>query len=119
MEPRPADQVPAAPVTAGRRAAMQVLIGASEAPNFAMRRFRIEPGGGMPAHTNQVEHEQYVLSGSAAVGIGERTFQVRAGDAVLIPARVPHWYRTLGSEPFVFLCLVPNQPDRIDLTGGD
>ena len=25
----------------------------------------MEPGGGMPMHTNEVEHEQYVLRGSA------------------------------------------------------
>lgn len=73
---RRADDVPARPVTAGTAADMQVLIGADDgAPNFAMRRFRMEAGGGMPLHTNAVEHEQYVLRGRARVTIGRETHE--------------------------------------------
>ena len=84
--------VPAEPVGAGTDTWRQVLIGPDEAPNFAMRRFVMEPGGGMPAHTNTVEHEQYVLRGSARIGIGEAVLEVEAGDVVYIPAGTPHWY---------------------------
>ncbi|HTX91635.1 MAG TPA: hypothetical protein VMC09_10500, partial [Anaerolineales bacterium] len=49
----------------GDLATMQVLISSQEGPHFAMRRFVMEPGGGMPNHTNTVEHEQYVLRGHA------------------------------------------------------
>ena len=59
------------PVEAGSKTFRQVLISAAEGPHFAMRRFVIEPGGGMPTHTNAVEHEQYVLNGKAEIGIGE------------------------------------------------
>ena len=69
----------------------------------------------MPRHTNTVEHEQYVLRGRASVGIGDQTYEVSAGDVVFIPAGVPHWYRAEDSEPFEFLCMVPNLPDRIEL----
>jgi quercetin dioxygenase-like cupin family protein len=89
----------------------QVLIPADEGPNFAMRCFTMEAGGGMPNHTNLVEHEQYVLRGWARIGIGEETYEVQAGSVVFIPAQVPHWYTNIGDEPFQFLCLVPNQPD--------
>lgn len=89
----------------------KVLISHEEAPNFAMRCFEIQLGGSMPNHTNQVEHEQYVLSGSAKIGIGEEVFEVHKDDIVFIPADVPHWYRNSGDEPFMFLCLVPNKPD--------
>ena len=40
--------------------------------------------------------------------------EVRAGDVVFIPARVPHDYRVLEG-PFEFLCMVPNLPDEIKL----
>jgi quercetin dioxygenase-like cupin family protein len=89
----------------------QVLIPPDEGPNFAMRCFAMEPGGGMPNHTNLVEHEQYVLTGRARIGIGEEIFEVQAGAVVFIPAQIPHWYTNIGDEPFEFLCLVPNQPD--------
>jgi quercetin dioxygenase-like cupin family protein len=115
MSVRSADQVPSEPVSAGRGTRRQVLIGPDEAPNFSMRRFIMEPGGGMPRHTNEVEHEQYVLRGSARIGIGDREIDVEAGDIVYIPAGTPHWYLAHGGEPFEFLCVVPNQPDRIEI----
>jgi quercetin dioxygenase-like cupin family protein len=115
MYTRRAEDVETVDVTAGSNTSMQVLIGADEAPNFAMRRFRIGPGGEMPPHTNEVEHEQYVLSGRATVGIADEIHEVAPGSVVHIPACVPHWYRTNGDEPFVFLCLVPNLPDQIRL----
>ena len=94
---------------------MQVLIGVEDgAPHFAMRRFIMGDGGGMPLHTNRVEHEQYVLAGRARIGIGERVHEVAKGDVLLIPAGVPHSYRVLEA-PFEFLCLVPNRPDQIEI----
>ncbi len=105
-------------VGAGRKTTRQVLIGPDEAPHFALRRFVIRPGGGMPPHTNTVEHEQYVLGGRARIGIGDEVHEVQAGDAVFIPAGTPHWYETTGDEPFVFLCAVPNLPDEIRMVNG-
>ncbi len=75
----------------------------------------MEPGGGMPAHTNTVEHEQYVLRGRAKVGIGEEVIEVSKDDVLYIPAGVPHWYRAEGDEPFEFICIVPNAPDKIEI----
>jgi len=108
-----AGSVPLEAVGAGEGAARQVLIGPEEAPHFALRRFVMQPGGGMPRHTNTVEHEQYVLRGAAEVGIGERRYEVEAGDALYIPRGAPHWYRAKEGEPFEFLCIVPNEPDEI------
>ena len=99
-------------VPTGSGVSMQMLISAEEGPNFAMRRFTIQPGGSMPNHTNQVEHEQYVLSGSAEIAIDGEVSQVNPGDVVFIPAQTPHWYKNTGDSPFVFLCLVPNKPDQ-------
>jgi quercetin dioxygenase-like cupin family protein len=100
------------PVPVGSRTARQVLIGPEEGPNFALRKFIMEPGGGMPLHTNRVEHEQYVLRGRARVVIGDEVAEVRKDDVVFIPAGVPHSYATQGDEPFEFLCVVPNLPDE-------
>jgi quercetin dioxygenase-like cupin family protein len=116
---RHADDVALEPVGAGSGTVRQVLIGPDEGPNFALRRFVMEPGGGMPRHTNEVEHEQYVLRGRASVGIGDRTFQVGPDDVVFIPAGVPHWYRAEGGEPFEFLCVVPNTADRIQVLNAE
>ena len=113
------DEIPREEVKAGKGARRQVLIGPDEAPNFALRRFIMEPGGGIPAHTNTVEHEQYVLRGQARVGIGDKVIDVGPGHVLYIPAGTPHWYEVHGSEPFEFLCIVPNKPDRIEMLGGE
>ena len=97
---------------AGTGVSKQVLISDKEGPNFAMRKFKIQPGGSMPNHINLVEHEQFVVSGSEQIGIGEEVYTVKAGDVVFIPAEVPHWYQTVGDQPFEFLCIIPNKPDE-------
>ncbi|PGF18253.1 cupin [Natrinema sp. CBA1119] len=52
------------------------------APNFAIRRFVLEPGAEVPKHTNDVEHEQYVLEGEYTVGISDAPKAHRAdGDS--------------------------------------
>ena len=115
MPHKHADDVPAEPVGAGSGTVRQVLIGPDEGPNFAMRRFIMEAGGGMPKHTNTVEHEQYVLQGHARIGIGDDVIEVKRDDVIFIPAGVPHWYESLGPEAFEFLCVVPNGSDEIRL----
>ncbi len=106
-------------VTAGTATQMQVLIGPQDgAPNFAMRRFIMGEGGGVPAHTNKVEHEQYVLRGRAEVGIGDKVYEVQSGDVVYIPAGAPHYYK-VREAPFEFLCMVPNTPDQLKILGDD
>lgn len=102
-------------VVAGKDTTIQVLISSQEGPNFAMRKFSMEPGGGMPLHTNTVEHEQYVLKGHAKVGIGEQVFEVKQGDVLFIPEGVPHFYNNVGDEPFEFLCMIPNKEDKITI----
>jgi quercetin dioxygenase-like cupin family protein len=107
--------VPETEVKAGSGTSMQMLISPESAPNFAMRCFTIKPGGGMPNHTNEVEHEQYVIGGTAQIGIGDELFTVKKGDVVFIPAGVPHWYENSDDDDFSFLCLVPNKPDTITI----
>jgi quercetin dioxygenase-like cupin family protein len=106
-------------VAAGTATQMQVLIGPEDgAPHFAMRRFVMGRGGGIPTHTNKVEHEQYVLRGRAEVGIGDKVHDVRSGDVLYIPAGAPHYYRVIEA-PFEFLCLVPNAPDQLEILKRD
>ena len=93
-----------------------VLVGAEHgAPNFAIRRFTLDVGAEVPKHTNEVEHEQYVLSGEYVVGIDGEEYTVGSGDSLFIPAGTVHWYRNEGDEPGAFICAVPNGDDEIEL----
>ena len=102
-------------VAAGKDTTIQVLISSQEGPNFALRKFSMKPSGGMPRHTNEVEHEQYVLQGEADITIGDESYHVKAGDAVFIPAGAIHSYENTGSGSFEFLCIVPNKEDVIKI----
>ena len=97
-----------------------VLIGEEhDAPNFAMRRFVLDPGTEVPKHTNEVEHVQYVLEGEYVVGFGEDGGEeeqtVSAGDSLLVPEGVVHWYRNEGDTEGAFICVVPHGDDEIEL----
>ncbi len=115
MTVKHSQDVEAKEVAAGKDTTIQVLISSKEGPNFALRKFRMQPGGGMPRHTNTVEHEQYVLNGQARIGIGAEIFDVKQGDTVFIPEGAVHFYENTGEEPFEFLCIVPNKEDTITI----
>ncbi|GAA0458456.1 cupin domain-containing protein [Halococcus dombrowskii] len=113
---RRADGIEYEPVDAADGLEKGVLVDeARGAPNFAIRRFTLAAGGDVPKHTNEVEHEQYVLSGEYTVGIGDEEHTVSAGDSLLIPAGVVHWYRNEGEQEGTFICAVPNGDDAIEL----
>ncbi|GAA0660876.1 cupin domain-containing protein [Natronoarchaeum mannanilyticum] len=113
---RRAEEIEYETVDAAEGLSKGVLIGEDEdAPNFAVRRFELDAGAEVPKHTNEVEHEQYVLSGEYVVGIDDEEHEVSAGDSLLIPAGTVHWYRNEADEPGAFICAVPNGDDEIEL----
>jgi quercetin dioxygenase-like cupin family protein len=112
---RRAESVARERVAAGTSTQMQVLLGPADgAPNFTLRRFIMQEGGGMPRHRNRVEHEQYVLRGRARVGIAGEFFEVEADQVLYIPAGVEHSYE-VQEAPFEFLCIVPREIDQIEI----
>jgi quercetin dioxygenase-like cupin family protein len=115
MSVKHSKDVQAKNVAAGKETTIQVLISAQEGPNFALRKFSMQKGGGMPRHTNTLEHEQYVLSGEATITIGDETHHVKTGDVVFIPEGAIHSYQNTGAGPFEFLCIIPNKEDKITI----
>ena len=109
------DEVKFDVVPQGEGVTRQMLISPEEGPNFAMRRYVVQPGGRIVNHTNTVEHEQYVLNGQADIGTGETVFKVRKGDVVYMPAGKAHWYTNTGDDTFEFLCMVPNEEDVVEV----
>lgn len=111
-----ADTIKQNTVDAGEGFLKSVLIGPEDgAPNLSIRRFELEPGASVPKHTNEIEHEQYVLEGEYTVGFDGEEHTVAAGDSILIPAGTVHWYRNDGDESGTFLCAVPNGDDTIEV----
>ena len=85
------------------------LIGAKDtAPNFAMRQYKIEPGGYTPKHFHPYEHEVYILEGEGEVLDGNEPRKLATGDVVYVAPDDVHQFRNTGDAPLLFLCLIPN-----------
>ncbi len=110
---RPMDASEAVEVERSRGTTIQILLGPEEGvPNFATRRFTIQPGGRIPSHRHEhIEHEQVVLEGSMVIGLDQREVTVTVGDCMFIPTGVAHWYENRGAVPVRFLCMVPMTQD--------
>jgi len=78
------------------------------APNFAMRRFEVAPGGYTPRHSHPYEHEVYVLEGDGVVYEGDEEHAITAGDVIFVTPGDVHQFRNTGQVPMKFLCMVPN-----------
>lgn len=111
MSVKSESEVEPKPVEGALDAFIQPLItGEDGAPNYELRKFTIKPGGRIPKHLHpEIEHVQYVLKGRYRVGIGEKVYEVKPGDALLIPADTPHWYENPGGEEAAFLCVIPRK----------
>ena len=93
-------------------ASMALMIGRADgAPHFALRSFRVEPGGHTPRHHHDYEHEVFVVSGHGTVLLEGEEHPLRSGDTVLVPADEEHQFRATGEDGLEFLCLVPVERD--------
>ncbi len=79
------------------------------APNFAMRRFEVQPGGSTPYHTHDWEHEVYVLEGNAKVVLKDGEADIGPGSVILVEPNEEHNFKNTGDKPLVFLCMIPLQ----------
>ncbi len=60
--------------------------------------FEIEPGHYLATHTDSAEEIVLLLSGTVEASLGDERGTLTAGEAVLIPAMVPHGIRNVGTE---------------------
>ena len=77
------------------------------APNFYMRRFTLAPNGHTPKHTHPYEHEVYILSGSGRVLLDDKWHNFEKDCVVYVEPDLEHQFQNTGTEPLVFLCLIP------------
>ena len=87
---------------------MRVMVGREDgAPNFAMRHFKVDPGGHTPRHSHDYEHQVVILKGRGeAFDQGEHR-PISEGDVLFVGADDEHQFLNTGEEPLEFLCLVP------------
>ena len=65
---------------------------------YCLLEVSLAPGMSVPRHTHTRENEAYfVLAGELEVTVGEKTFVLRPGDALLAPRDIPHQLRNSGN----------------------
>ncbi len=85
--------------------------------NMVLGRVTFPPGSNPGPHKHDREEEVcYVLSGTGESRVGERTIQLKPGDAVYIEPGVEHGCKNTGTEPLVMISIFspPVKPGSYD-----
>ena len=96
-----------APYTTADGSTIRELLNGVNAPlnNQSMAEATLAPGQKTARHFHpRAEEIYFILSGSGAMTIGERTRAVQSGDAIAIPADAPHCIENSGAQELRFLC---------------
>jgi quercetin dioxygenase-like cupin family protein len=88
------------------------LVGAREETPFHVRYFEVEPGGYSTFERHEHQHVVMAIRGRGEVRLGDRWEEMNFGDVVYVAGKDPHQFRTVGEEPFGFLCIVDANRDR-------
>ncbi|MCX7995893.1 MAG: cupin domain-containing protein [candidate division WOR-3 bacterium] len=100
-------EVPQMPGT--KEVTLQWLITKNDgARHYAMRLFTVEPGGEIPVHSHSnMEHEIFVVEGTAIFKDGVVETPVQKGDVLLILPNEKHGFTNNSDKPFRFICVIP------------
>ena len=94
------------------RTALEIVSGESGASGITLRKVEIpvsSPGDSPRSRHvhNDFEECIYVLSGQGMTEADSGNYELKAGDAIVIPSGEKHATRNTGSEPLVLLCFFP------------
>jgi quercetin dioxygenase-like cupin family protein len=65
------------------------------------------PQGGPPLHIHQYEDEMlYILDGECEVQCGDQTFKATKGSLAILPRKIPHGFRNVGTTPSKILVTI-------------
>lgn len=91
----------------------QALIGPAQGwEGWVMRQFIIAPGGYTPRHTHPWPHINYVVGGSGSLFLEGTDHAIGIGAIAYVPSDKLHQFQNTGSEPLIFLCIVPEEGDK-------
>lgn len=71
--------------------------------------FELEKGAVVPLHHHENEQYTLILKGSVRATIGDKSYSIKAGEIVVIPANIPHTFECLedGTVDLDFFCSAP------------
>ncbi len=105
---RPYEQVP--PTTLVEGANSHLIAGQQMTLSF----LTMEPGSVFELHTHPIEQIMFVLEGYCDEVIADKMYRVRAGDAIYLPANIPHGAFVRDVECRVIDIFSPPRRDYMD-----
>ena len=88
----------------------------SSGSNATFGYFEMQKGAVVPLHQHVNEQYTFILKGSVKVTIQSITYIVKAGEAILIPANVPHLFECLEDGTVDLDFFAPKREDWINGT---
>jgi quercetin dioxygenase-like cupin family protein len=92
----------------------QVVLGPEDgSQEIVLRYFSLKPGGSSPHHTHDFPHLVKVETGRGTVTDATgNEHQLQPGDYVYVDSNDTHHFSNTGSEPFDFICVVPQRGEH-------
>jgi len=76
----------------------------SQGKNLSLTLFAFDKGEEISSHSSGGDAMVYLLDGEAEITVGEKKFNVKKGETIVMPSNVPH--ALLASEKFKMLLVV-------------
>lgn len=91
----------------------KILIGPEDGSfEISMRSFTLAPGSSTPYHSHDFPHVVKIENGKGCFIDAEGSqWDLNPKDVVYVPDKETHGFKNNGSDPFVFICMVPNRGD--------
>jgi quercetin dioxygenase-like cupin family protein len=97
-----------------------LVTGAETAGRYCLIDMHVPPGGGPPPHRHDFEEMFTLLDGELEFTFRGKTFTVRAGSTVNIPANAPHVFKNASGAAVRMLCMAtPAGLEEFFLAVGD
>jgi quercetin dioxygenase-like cupin family protein len=89
----------------------RIVIGKADGSDeIALRHFSVTQGGCSPHHTHDFPHLVRVESGEGCVSDSAGVCHaLKAGDYVFVKSNELHQFKNTGTQPFEFICIVPDR----------
>ena len=83
--------------------------------NQSLAEARIKPGAStIRHHHKKTEEIYYITQGKGRMELGKKRFEVKAGDAIAVPPKMPHKIINKGRGDLVLLCCCAPAYEHID-----
>lgn len=79
---------------------------------YVMRSFELGKDGYTPKHMHAWPHINYITYGKGILHLDGTDYEVEAGSFAYVPGGKIHQFRNAGTEPFSFICIVPEEGDK-------